>query len=59
MRNNAMKWLLEIGIFVVSIMAGLVISGLMPEGLPPRSWQLPISAFLIAAGIALAVLALW
>jgi hypothetical protein len=58
MRNNAMGWPLEFGIFVVSITAGLVLGGLMPEGLPPRSWRLPISALLIVAGLALAVVAL-
>lgn len=59
MRNNATGWLLEFGIFVVSITEGLVLGGLMPEGLPPRSGRLPISALLIVAGIALAVVALF
>ena len=54
-----MKWLLEMSIFAVSIMAGFVLGGLVPEGLLPRSWRLPISAFLIAAGITLAAFALW
>jgi hypothetical protein len=52
-----MRWLLEIGIFVVSIMAGLLLGGLVPEGLPPKFWRLPMGVFLVGVGIILAVIA--
>jgi hypothetical protein len=53
-----MRWLLEIGIFVVSIMAALLLGGLVPEGFPPKFWRLPIGASLVGVGIILAVIAL-
>ncbi len=53
-----MRPLLEVGIFVVSVVAGLLLGGLVPERIPPRSWRLPIGAFLLGAGIALALIVL-
>jgi len=53
-----MRSLLGIGIFVASVAAGLVLGGLLPEGLVPKAWRLPIGAFLVGLGIALAVIAL-
>ena len=53
-----MRLLLGIGIFVASVMAGFVLGGFLPEGLLPKAWRLPIGAFLIGVGIALAVIAL-
>ena len=53
-----MRLLLGIGVFVASVMAGFVLSGFLPEGLLPKAWRLPIGAFLIGVGIALAVIAI-
>ena len=51
-----MRLLLGIGIFVASVAAGFVLGGLLPERLLPKAWRLPIGAFLVGAGIALAVI---
>jgi len=53
-----MRGVLEIGLFVLSIIAGLILGGLVPEELLPKSWRLPIGALLVGVGIALAVIAL-
>ncbi len=51
-----MHWSLEIGILAVSIAAGLLLGGLVPDGIMPTSWRLPIGAFLVGLGIALVVI---
>lgn len=50
-----MRWLFAIGLFV----AGVVLGWFLPTLPVPKSWRIPLGAFLIGAGIALAVLALW
>jgi hypothetical protein len=52
-----MRWLLELGIFVASIMAGLVLGGLVPARIVPADWRRPVGAFLVGLGIALALIA--
>jgi hypothetical protein len=52
-----MKWLLEVGIFAASAIAGSILGGLVPKGVVRESWRIRIAALLIAAGIALAVIA--
>ena len=54
--TNRMMWLLEIGIFASSMMAGLILAGRIPKGLLPESWRVPVGAMLAGAGIALAVI---
>ena len=51
-----MQWLFEIGIFAACIMAGSILGGLVPTGLLPQSWRIPIVAVLVGIGIALAVI---
>ena len=58
MRSDVTRWLPEIGIFVVSIMAGFILGGMVPEEFLPRFWRLVIGVFLVGAGIMLAVIAL-
>ncbi len=53
-----MRWLLELGIFVASIMAGLLFGGLVPARLVPEIWRRPVGAFLAGVGVALAVIAI-
>ena len=53
-----MRWILEMGIFAASAIAGSILAGLVPKGMIPESWRIPIAALLIALGIALAVIAL-
>jgi hypothetical protein len=54
--ENLMKWPLEIGIFAAAVMAGSLLGGLVPPGLIPQSWRIPIAALLVGIGIALAVI---
>jgi hypothetical protein len=51
-----MKWFLEIGIFAAAVLAGSTLGGLMPTGLIPQSWRIPIAALLVGIGIALTVI---
>lgn len=53
-----MRSLLGVGVFLASVTAGFVLGGLVPESLLPRAWRLPIGAFLVGVGIALAVILL-
>jgi hypothetical protein len=53
-----MRSLLGVGIFLASVAAGFVLGGLLPEKLLPKAWRLPIGAFLVGVGIALAVILL-
>ena len=53
-----MRWLLEAGIFIASIIAGLLLGGLVPARIVPEIWRRPVGAFLAGLGIALAVIAL-
>ena len=50
-----MRWLLEVGIFIAGIMAGLLLGGLVPARIVPIMWRRPVGAFL---GVALAMIAL-
>ena len=54
-RVGKMKWLLEIGIFAASILAGLFLGDLVPMRSLTRSWRIAIAAVLIAIGIALTI----
>ena len=45
-----MHWSLEIYL-AVSIAAGLLLGGLVPDGIMPTSWRLPIGAFLVGQAI--------
>jgi hypothetical protein len=42
-----------------NISGGFVLGWLLPNEFVPQSWRIPLAAFLIGVGIALAVLALW
>ena len=51
-----MRWLIEIVVFLAGITAGLVLGGLVPVKFVPKSSRIPVAAFLIGVGIALAVI---
>ncbi len=50
-----MRVLIYIGI----LSGGLALGWLLPNEFVPQSWRIPLAAFLIGAGIALAVAAFW
>jgi hypothetical protein len=45
-----MRWLLELGIVVASIMAGLVLGGLGPASIVPEVWRRLVGALLVGVG---------
>jgi hypothetical protein len=51
-----MKWLIEIGMFSASILAGMLLADLAPIRLLSRSWRIPIAAALVGIGIVLAII---
>jgi len=56
--GRLMRGLPEIGVIVLSIIAGLILGGFVPEELLPKSWRQPIGALLVGVGLVLAVIAL-
>ena len=54
-RATLMRTLIYIGI----LSGGLALGWLLPNEFVPQSWRIPLAAFLIGAGIALAVAAFW
>lgn len=56
--EQLMNLILEIGIFAASVMVGLILGGRVPAGMLPQSWRLPVAAFLVGMGMALAVIGL-
>jgi MFS family permease len=53
-----MNGFMRIGIFAVGLIVGLLLGGVVPKALIKESWRIPVAVFLVAAGIALAVIAL-
>lgn len=53
-----MTYKVQIAVFVAGLLAGLLLGGVIPKALIKEAWRLPIALMCIAAGIAIAAIAL-